>query len=248
MFHKYILPVFALLYVVTVSSATAQFEGKIVFTSYEVNADGLREQDDQFTMYVTRQRILLKGEKNYEVIGSIKTEGILIRFDFEDFVFLTADNTALNISKADIISMMTMFGNGGSNSDSEDRINYQKTGEEKTIQGYQCEKFIFTDKEDPDDQVVAWMSQDLQVNWGMLSEPWGNSEFKMLSDDFPVDVIFRDGYFPVLIEAYESGELKEVTEAEQISESTVAKAMVQIPPGVKVLSFQDYLFSKMSDQ
>lgn len=250
MIDKKFLPAIILLFSLAVSPAAAQFEGKIVFSSYEVSEDGSNGQSEQFTMFVTKDRILLQGENRYNVIGSIETEGILIRLDFEDFVFLSEnDATALKISKQDISSMMAMFGQNGSEKDPEmeEGLNYEKTGETRTVRGYLCEKFIFTEDDNPEDYVVAWMTRELDINWGMLSEPWENSDLDILGDNFHLDIIFNEGYFPLYLEAYESGTLQEVTEAREISASNIARAMVQVPPGVKVLSFQDYLFSKMSE-
>lgn len=231
--------------------AVAQFEGKIVFNSYEVNSDGAQNQNDQFSMYLTRDRILLEGKNQYSVVGSIQTEGVLVRLDFEDFVFLTGDQSAMKISKKDIDAMMNMFGNGNAtngNASMDHQVDYKRTGETQQINGYNCEKFIFTDQENPNDHAEVWMTNELNINWGMLAEPWGNSELNVLGDQLSFDLIFNQGYFPLKIEGYESGTLRQVTEIEEIEESDVAKGMVQIPQGVKVLSFQDYLFNKMSQQ
>lgn len=232
----------------------AQFEGKIIFNSFKVDENGSREQNDQFTMYVTANRILLQGKNTYDFIGSIKTEGVLVRLDFEDFVFLTGDNWALKISKADINSMINMFGEGESTAgnsrkmDREPEIDVEQTGETETINGYRSEKFIFRDRDDRQDYAVVWMTTELPINWGMLAEPWGNSANAMMGGEFPMGMIFDDGYFPVRVERYDSGTIQSITEAEEISETSVAKAMVQVPSGVTVLSFQDYLFQKMSEQ
>jgi hypothetical protein len=50
------------------------------------------------------------------------------------------------------------------------------------------------------------------------------------------------------MDSYQEGELKTITEAEEINESSIAKAMVQIPTGVSVLNLQNYLFQKLSEQ
>lgn len=225
----------------------AQFEGKVVYSSYEVKSNGEKKKSDNFTMFVTADRILLQGDNSYDFMGNIKTEGVLIRLDFEDFVFLTGDDQVLQISKADITSMANMFGRG-SNSDAGNDIGYEKTGETKTINGYTCEKFTFSEDERKNDYAEVWMTRDLKINWGMLAEPWGKQAEGMISGDFPITLIFKEGYFPVSIESYQSGKLKTVTEAEDISASSVAKAMVQVPSGVSVLSFQDYLFQRLSEQ
>ncbi len=252
MMNRYAVSVVCAFLLVLVSMpATAQFEGKIVFNSYDVASDGSQEQNDQFSMYLTKDRILIEGSNQYEFVGSIQTEGILIRLDFEDFVLLTGDESVLKISKKDIDAMMNMFGSGNSSSRdaaSEHNVDYDKTGETKQIKGYNCEKYIFTDDENPNKKAEVWMTDELQINWGMLAEPWGNSDLDMMGDQFSFDLIFKDGLFPLRIEGYESGNLSSVAEVQQISQSNVAKAMVQVPQGVKVLSFQDYLFNKMSQQ
>lgn len=248
MLKKYFVSALVLFFTAGLSSAEAQFEGQIVFDSYDVESDGSRKQSDQFILYVTSDRILLDGSNEYNVIGSIKTEGVLVRLDFEDFVFLNGDETALKISRQDITSMMGMFSNGnsGNRADRDHKVNYRKTGETRVIKGYTSEKFVFSDEDNPDAHAVVWMTDDLDINWGMLSEKWGNSELDVLADDLSFNLIFQEGYFPLALEAYESGKLREITEAVQVSESSIARAMVQVPTGIKVLSFQDYLFSKMS--
>ena len=250
MFKKNVLSIIILILICVPSVGLAQFEGQIVFDSYEVDAEGTQRQNDELNLYLTKDRILLEGKNRYNVIGSIKTEGVLVRLDFEDFVFLNGEETALKISKQDITSMMNMFSNGNSGRglESEERINRKNTGETMMINGFRCEKYILTDRENPGDYAVVWMTPELDINWGMLSEPWGNADMDMLGDNLSFDLVFRQGYFPLRIEGYESGNLREITNVREISRSNVARAMVQIPSGVKVLSFQDYLFSKMSEQ
>jgi len=231
---------------------SAQFEGKIQYSVYDYSKDTpADEKQDEFTLFITPDRILLQGENKYDFMGSIKTEGVLVRLDFEDFVFLTGDQKALKISRSDITSMMNMFSdNGQSSADvakKGDDIKYERTGESKKIKGYNCEKFIFHDEDNEAAQTVVWMTKDIQVNWGMLAEPWSGDAEKMIQS-FPMDIIFKEKYFPVLVETYENGDLISRMEATDINQSSIARAMVQVPSGVQVLSFQDYLFQKMSEQ
>lgn len=231
--------------------AAAQFEGKITYSSYEYSSEGTEEKQDEFTMFVTPDRILLQGEKKYDFMGSIQTEGVLVRLDFEDFVFLTGDEKALKISKSDITSMMNMFDNGQSTSkevaDKGEDINYERTGERADIKGYECEKFIFRDKDEENEHTEVWMTKDLQMNWGMLAEPWSGSAEAMISS-FPMDLVFKEKYFPVKVDVFRNDKMVSRLEATDINASAIAKAMVQVPSGVQVLNFQDYLFQKMSEQ
>lgn len=238
-----------LFFAVVVQTSHAQFEGKIQFSSYEISSDGDRDKTDDFTIYVTKDRIMLQGSNKYRFMGSIETEGVLVRLDYEDFVFLAGSENAMKISKDDINSMMKMFGNnsGSSRSPDETDINYKMTGEESNILGFKAEKFIFRDEKENDRHSVIWMTKELDIYWGMLAEPWDNSVEAQFGSDIPTDLLFKEKYFPLKMESYQNGRLEGVTEITDLSRTSVARAMVQIPSGVKVLSFQDYLFQKMSE-
>lgn len=229
---------------------SAQFEGEITYSSYEYGTDGTEEKEDEFSLFITSERILLQGENKYEFMGSIKTEGVLVRLDFKDFVFLTGNEQALKISKSDITSMMNMFDNGKDAEEVAEEagdVKYERLGEKKSIKGYECEKFIFRDGNKKNQHTIVWMTKDVTVNWGMLAEPWSGSANDIISN-FPMDLIFVDNYFPLQVEGYKENRLVSKLEATDISTSAVAKAMVNVPSGVKVLSFQDYLFQQMSKQ
>lgn len=228
--------------------AIGQFEGKVTYNSYDYTADGSQEKQDEFTLYITPDRIMLQGNKQYNFMGSIKTEGVLVRLDQQDFVFMTGSKEALTISKSDITSMMNMFGSNSQTKAEEEKISYERTGETKTIQGYQCDKFIFKDDEDEDAHTIVWMTKGINVDWGMLAEPWGNSADDLISGGFPMDVIFKEKFFPIKVEGYKNDKLATVLEATEVNRSSIPSATVEIPSGVQVLSFQEYLFRKMSKQ
>lgn len=231
--------------------ASAQFEGEITYNSYDYTAGG-EEKGDEFTLYITPERILLKGEKKYDFMESLKTEGVLVRLDSQDFVFLTGGNEVLKIAKTDITSLMNMFNNGNRTREAlEEDYNIQqdRTGETQTIQGYQSEQFIFRDKADPDNNYsVVWMTKEIDVNWGMLAEPWGDNADALLSDDFPMDLIFKENYFPLKLEAYKNGDLTSALEAKDVNTSPIAPETVEVPSGIKVLSMQEYLFREMNNR
>lgn len=231
--------------------ASAQFEGQITYNSYEYSSDGNEQKQDEFTMHITPDRILLQGQKEYDFLGSIQTEGVLVRMDFEDFVFLTGDDKALKISKSDITSLMQMFENkNGSTQQVADKgedIAFERTNEKETISGYSCEKFIFKDEDKDNEHTEVWMTKDVELNWGMLAEPWSGSAEAIVSS-FPTDLVFKENYFPVKVDVFRNDKMISRLEASDINESSVAKAMVQVPSGVQVLSLQDYLFQQMSNQ
>ncbi|MCW9707788.1 hypothetical protein [Fodinibius salsisoli] len=231
--------------------ATAQFEGEITYESYDYNNDQ-KENNDEFTLHITPDRILLQGEKEYDFMGSMKTEGVLVRLDQQDFVFLTGDESALKIAKADITSMMNMFGNGNEVSSAAEKYDIQKnrTGETGEIKGYSAEKFIFRDEEGGQgDYAEVWMTKAIDVNWGMLAEPWGNEDAStFMNDSFPMDLVFQEKYIPLLVKTYKGDVLHSGLEVASINESRIDRSIVEVPSDVKVLTMQQYLFQKMSNR
>lgn len=239
------LPVLlALLMAIPALPALAQFQGTIVFDSYEIE-NGERRADDTFTLHITPERILLQGENSYNMNMPFQTEGVLVRLDFEDFVFLTGNDMALTISKADITSFTQMFGEESQDAYVEDRIDYERTGETRQIQGYTCEKFVYRDRENPGDHTEIWMTDGLEINWGMLGESWMDSPTMFGAGDLSFNPVFQEGFFPMRIDYFKDGRQVSVTEVSSVDRSAVARAMVEIPSGVQVLSLQDFLFQKM---
>lgn len=234
-------------------NAMAQFEGTIEFTGYEVTNGEKQQQDDAFTLFITPESMLLQGKEGYKVGGKIQTEGILIRHNEKDFVILTGENRAMRITKDGITSMMNMFGGDAQNDvqkemeEASSNLNIEATGESMSIDGYTAEKFIITDKEETGKQGVAWMTKGLDINWGILAEPWGNSMGGVDINNFPRELIFDDGYFPVKWEQYEDGALTSSWEA-KITKTNLARSKVQIPSDVKVMNWQQFLFESAQNQ
>lgn len=228
----------------------AQFEGTITYQSSEYQKGSNEHDTEQFTMAITPNRMMLQGEDSYEFMGSIDTEGLLVRLDKKDFVILTGDEQALKISKADITSMMNMFDGQDEASDvaeEADDLNIKRTGETKSIHGYNCEKFILRDNDNENAHTEIWMTKDINVEWGMLAEPWTGSADEIVSS-FPTDLVFNKKYFPVLVENYENEKLESKLEAIHIDEKSLNSGVVSVPTGISTMSFQEYLFNKMNKQ
>lgn len=231
-----------------VQPVQAQFEGKMVFSSYEVENGEEGTENDEFTVYLTPDRIFVQGTDEYEMMGEIGTEGVLIRLDEEDFIIMTGEEQALQISKSDIDGMMNMMGGGNANSAPETEVKIEPTGESRTILDFNCEQYRVEDAETPDEYALFWMTKDVPVDLKALGESWGESLNQMNSEDVPYNQLFDDGLFPLRIESYQRETLINVVEAKEVTETSEAREMVEIPSGVEVLSFQDFLFQNMSNQ
>lgn len=242
---KKLSALFLLLFCFSLSQAYAQFEGKVVFNNYDIESGSRVKGDDSFTMYITPDRMLLQGENSYNVRGNFTTEGLLIRHKERDFVFLNGEKTAMKITKEGITSFMNLFGDDADEEveETESDFSYTQTGESKNINGFTAEKFVFTE-DDSNDRVEVWMTRDLDINWGILAEPWGDNMQFLTDSELPFNLIFKEGYFPVKWDQYEDGELTESMEAE-VTSTDIAREAVEISPDIKVVSLSDYLFEQM---
>jgi len=238
-----------LMVAIAAPSAYAQFEGQITYEHYHLNAsNGNKTDDGHMNLYITPNRILVNDLDNYSM-GPIQSKGVLIRLDSKDFVFLTGDNQALQISKAQVVSMYNMMqGMSGSNGNNYHKPNIDviETGEHKTIDGYKCRKVTVKDNENPNEQTDLWLTEDLDINWGMLTQPWSAGNQSLFPGSLPLQKLLSKGSLPLKVEHFVDGKLSDVIETSNINKNQVARAMVQIPAGVEVLSFQDYLMRQMS--
>lgn len=233
-------------------NAVAQFEGKIIYTIYDNDDDG--DNEDSFTTYITPQRILVQGDESFDVKGMMKTDGMLIRLDKKDFVFFTSDNEAMSISKAGITSFINMFGElGKSQKDTQDDIDdikknytFENTGETQTIEGYTATKFVYENKTE-NQKGTIWMTREIDINWGMLAEPWGDSVAFLTSEDMPSNVILQEGWLPLKGTFYKDGEVDGEFKA-TVNEMDIADSKVNIATGVTLTSLSEYLFQHMRQQ
>ncbi len=241
-----------LLLTVFAANLQAQFEGKIIYTFYEMNDSGERDEEEYFTAYITPQRILIQSEESFSMAGSFKTEGLLIRLDKKDFVFLTGDTSAMKITKAGITSFMNMFGEMAKmehemEEDMKKDFTFKNTGEIETFGGYSAKKFVYKSNDEENGKAVIWMTQDININWGMLAEPWGDSVQFMTSGNWPTNSIFQKGYLPLRGTYYEDGKVAGGFSA-VVKRTDLAQSMVQIAPEVTVKSLSEYLFQMMRQQ
>jgi len=242
--------ILALLLSVFTVKAAAQFEGKITYTFYETNDNGDRQDEDAFTAFITPQRILLQGEDAFDVGSLFMTDGLLIRLDKKDFVFFTDKNKAMSISKSGITSFINMFSDIHSKQNDTDEIEkdftFTQTNETKTIGSYNATKFIFQSKED-DDKAAIWMTRDIDINWGMLAEPWGDSVAFLTQKNLPSGLILQEGWLPLQGTFYKDGETEGEFSA-QVEPKDIKKEKVHLAPDVTVTSLSEYLFQHMRDQ
>ncbi|MDZ7756399.1 hypothetical protein [Rhodohalobacter sp.] len=232
-------------------SVYAQFEGQITMDVY--SEDKGKIEVSQINLYATPDRIMLQGEDNFSVMDQMSTDGLLIRNDMKDFVIMTGENQALQVTKIEIeglVEMLSSWGGESKNQKDTPKPEYSFSDRTQTILGYETAEMIVTDSENPNKHLSIWLAPEIDINWGMLAEKWNNMPESIDSEINGVaqEVVFKGKNFPLLIEAVEGDERKAVMKVNNVNRSSVAKAMVEIPSGITLMSFKDYVFKMMMER
>ena len=228
-------------------AGAAQFEGHITMKLYGENDRGVKEINT-LNMYVTSDRIFLKGEDEVNFGESFNSGGMLIRNDKKDFVVLMENNDALQVTKSEIEGLFKMFlsWGGESQGNSKGKMTYEYTDKKRTINGYETYELLVSGKEN-DTKMSVWLTPNIDINWGMLSESWKNLPADATEAvNQSRNAIFSGKNFPMLVEVSGKEGTETVMEVESINKSSVAKAMVQIPTGVNIISVSELMFKMMS--
>ncbi len=235
--------------------ASAQFQGQIKMNVYS-NDDGDVEVNE-VNMYITADRIFLKGEDKVSFSDGMESSGLLIRNDSRDFIVLMSDKEALQITKAEIeglFDMASMMTGGQATAKVEGKQvkpGYRYSDRTRTINGFKSAEMVVEDTSEKKNgsYLSIWLTPKIDINWGMLSESWNNlpAEVETTVNGMSRETIFNGKNFPTLIEYYDSEKDKtiKIMEVTSIKESNVAKAMVQIPAGVNLVGISELMWKMM---
>lgn len=228
--------------------AQAQFEGQIIMKAYG-EEDG-RPTTNELNLYAAKDRIIIKGENSMSFMDdSYDASGLLIRNDKKDFIILMDNDQALQFTKEELegfFSMAAMMSGDDAEADvdTDDMPSLVYTNRTKVIRGYDCTELKVTDKENGNSMSI-WLTGEIKLNWGMLAEPWKNVPVAFQDPATRITQEFKSSSFPMMIEIKDEGEWKTIFEVTDINESSIAKAMVEIPTGIKLVSLGDMLFGMM---
>ena len=226
--------------------ANAQFEGQISMTIYSQD-DGAITDENVVNLYTTQERILIKGEDKINISdGMMEASGILIRSDMRDFVIMMGEKEALRFTKEELEGMFSMMNmmSGGEMDENESDVNYTYTNEVRTIEGLQATELRVMGEES-NSYLSVWLTNDLDIDWGMLSEPWKNVPGSMSGQVNQMTQEFKSRNFPLMIEVTEKGKTSTIFEVTQIRKSRIAKDMVEMPAGLQLVSLQEMIMKAM---
>ena len=229
--------------------AYAQFEGQISMNIYNYD-DGVQTDTEVINLYTTEERILIKGEDVINISdGMMEASGILIRSDMKDFVIMMGEKEALRFTKEELegmFSMISMFSGGAEEDvDTEIDANYRYTNEVRTIEGLKATELRVENDEKPNTYLSVWLTNDLDIDWGMLSEPWNNVPTSFSGQVSQMTQEFKSRNFPMLIQVTERGKTTTLFEVTEVRKSRIAKDMVEMPEGLQLVSLQQMMMKAM---
>ena len=226
----------------------AQFEGQIRMNFYSYSNNGTQLEPNEINLYITDQRILLKSTDEIDIYnGTMKASGLLIRSDAQDFIIMTGHKEALKFTKQELegmFSMITML-IGDQNQTEETNINYIYTGKTRTINGFKARELLFENNEDNGSSLSIWLTNELDIDWGILSKPWNNVPSFFSSQMNQITQELKSRNFPLQIEVKENETSTTLFKVVEVNNSRIAKDMVEMPTGLKLISLQELIIKAM---
>lgn len=201
----------------SIALSAQSFEGMIKMTSdspYGINAD--------FT--VKGDKILLENNSKAGKVQLIfdKTSG--------DITTITNENGRTMAVKTNLENTPYLKGKSAKITDSYSDYTIEKTTETKTIDGYQCTKYIGKGK---DAESIMWITEEIDFNWSDLSLMKGSAG----RNPYKIDA----GTSGMMMEMHTKDKKlkKEWTMTADVTEMTVSDAKFAVPAGVQVMDMTD---------
>lgn len=229
----------------------AQFEGSFDIHQQLYGNKGVPAKEGKVSVIVKGDRIRingLNGTKLPDQLGGMKTNSILIRLDDEDFIVFGDHSDAVQIKKAEIVNMLNLVSSVKGHFSSEDtsasKTNITTTSVRKTIEGYPCQKVVIRKFDDGKEMTAdVWITSALKMNWGMLTEPWGEDSSEMAELLSPLWL--KNGTIPIYAEVYEDGVKRMTIRIEHIEKRKIPSSKVMVPTDIHLVSFREMLLQKM---
>ena len=242
-----------LILAISANIAKAQFEGSFKVQQYLYSSNGHEQKEGTAKVYLTPTRIRitgLNGSKMPAQLGGMRTNSILIRLDMKDFVIFGSNSEAVQIKKSEIVNMMNMVDNmssamgGTKDDDLKTKRQVIKTKDKRRIDGFPCHKIIVIDKEGNQvSKSVVWVTHKYAVNWGMLTQPWGDENSELAP--FLSPSWLQNGTMPIYAEMYENGVKKSILKVIDVKKQKVPENLTKIPSGIQLMSWRQLLLHNM---
>lgn len=230
----------------TAAPAVAQFEGEINYMVYYP-----QESEDQrlnVDLSITKDRVFVRSNATMDVMAGLKTTGVLVRNDHQDFVLMTGDGDGIQVKKSELDNIVDLLNRVQGNQSSADRPGFrwdervEETGNTREIQGYETSEFRL--KGDNEHEYVSvWLTDQIKINWGLLLDAWYDAGADQFDEDIPIELVMNNYSFPLLVEAYRNGETVMRGSVTSVDTGDVDRSRTEIPSDVKILGITDIMMN-----
>lgn len=226
--------------------AFAQFEGEIVFQLQQMEEG--RTTTSEFSITAADDRIYISSDRDLDVMSGLKSDGLLVRNDLKDFVFNTGENEALKVTKNDLDSLMDMIERFTGSSSSGEKTSFDwenrlvETGNKQEHLGYEVEEFRV--KGDREDQYVSvWMTSDIKVMWGLLSDVWQRAGDRFSDSELPIQLVMNSNSFPLIIDVYDRGDNIVSFTSMRVETERFNRAVVELPEEKRLVGLSELMMN-----
>lgn len=228
------------------TSAVAQFEGEI---SFEItNPHQTSNQPVLMDMTFTENRIFVDSNVSMNVMAGLRAQGVLVRHDEQDFVVITDQDEGLQVARSDLESLENLMSQmrGREQNQYIDPFPWEErlveTGEERIILGYASQQFILRGELE-NEYVSVWLTDEITVDWGLLSDAWYTVGSKQLDQEVPIEIVMNNHSFPLLVESYVNDQIVLKAESISVNNDTFDRTKTTLSPAMRLIGLTDLMMN-----
>lgn len=225
--------------------SSAQFEGEIKF---QLSNPQESAETSNLDMTFTKNRIFIESRSSMNVMSGVNTNGILVRNDSQDFVFMTGENEALKIAKDDIDALVNLINRVQGKGDTIEKPKFDwdekvvETGNRRELNGYTVQEFIL--KRDTENEYVSvWLTDQINVNWGLLHDAWHSTGSKQIAEEIPIELVMNRRSFPLFVEVYKDNNVVFRAESIEVNNQNFDRSKTELSSNIKLLGFSDLMMN-----
>lgn len=228
------------------SPASAQFEGEISFRVTHPNQQS--NQPVQMDMTFTENRIFVDSNVSMNVMAGLQAQGVLVRHDEQDFVVITNQDEGLQVAKNDLENLVNLINQVQGKQENAESVSFPweerlvETGEERQIHGYNAQQFILKGEQEAE-YVSVWLTDEIVVDWGLLSDAWYAVGSKQLDQEVPIEIVMNNQSFPLLVESFVNEQAVFRAESVSVEEDTFDRTKTTLSPNLKLIGLTDVMMN-----
>lgn len=236
---------------VAITPVYSQFEGEIRFSLEQYDSE--RPESSEFTLTAVNDRIYIQSQKDLDVMSGIKSDGLLVRNDLQDFVFNTGTDEALQVSKDDLDGLMDMIEQFTGSPDNEEKESFDwenriiETENRKSHLDYEIQEFRLLG-ENTNQYVSVWLTSEIKVAWGLMIDVWNRAGDRFSDSEIPVELIMNSNSFPLLVEVVDKGELVYKFESTSVDVDNFDRTVVELPEQKRLLGITEVMMNMFRQQ